>query len=351
MVSDTKNKISSKMTNVENTISPMAKLAIMVTMMVLYSMQSLLITASKYGGSGYSYDPNCVVLMTELAKAIIAGTLLIQARADEANPAKVTIDKNCLKYAIPALLYAVHNNLVFLGLTYLNAPTYQLLNNIKIIGTGLLYRMFLKKPLRIIQWIGLCVLMFGQMVATLQTGGGGGDGGSNEGFMTGVFVMVVLALMSGMAGVYNESLLKGSTDSTHWQNLQLYSFSVLFCLIQFMFSRSSANTGKGFFEGFKPMTWAVILCSATMGQAVSYVLKYTNNITNRFATAASLLITTLGSYFFFGTVVEMPFYLGVGLIALAFLLYFVEHEKLVMLDEEVVSSTPKYAAVNPSTSP
>lgn len=316
--------------NPENSIGATTKVGIILAMMSLYSLQSLLITASKSSASGYSYDPNSVVLMTELTKAGIAGALLLQARSE--NPSvKVTVDANCFKYAIPALLYAVHNNLVFLGLTYLDAPTYQLLNNIKIIGTGILYRVFLRKPLRIIQWIGLGVLMFGQMVATMTTSG---SSARPDGFLTGVFVMFMLAAMSGCAGVYNESLLKGSNDSTHWQNFQLYAFSVTFCSIQYVF-KASAGPAGGFFEGFTTMTWSVILCSATMGQAVSFVLKYTNNITNRFATAASLLLTTFGSYLLFGTVVETPFYIGVGLIGLAFALYFVDHEKLVVYDNEL----------------
>jgi len=320
--------------NHENSISPGAKMIIIVAMMCLYSLQSLLITASKGGTSGYSYDPNSVVLMTELTKAGIAGALLFQARTDNPGGTKVTIDRNCFKYAIPALLYAVHNNLVFLGLSYLDAPTYQLLNNIKIIGTGLLYRIFLAKPLRMVQWVGLAVLMFGQMVATIDTSGG--TSARPEGFLTGVCVMFVLAAMSGMAGVYNESLLKGSTDSTHWQNFQLYVFSVLFCGMQYVVKGGNQNA-DGFFGGYEVLTWAVILTSATMGQAVSFMLKYTNNITNRFATAASLLLTTMGSYILFGTVVQMPFYLGVGLIGLAFGLYFVDHEKLTKYDNELFS--------------
>jgi len=277
--------------------------------------------------------------MTELTKAGIAGALLLQARTDNAAGTKITIDRNCFKYAIPALLYAVHNNLVFLGLSYLDAPTYQLLNNIKIIVTGLLYRVFLAKPLRMVQWIGLAVLMFGQMVATIETGGTAST--RPEGFMAGVCVMFVLAAMSGMAGVYNESLLKGSTDSTHWQNLQLYAFSVLFCSIQNIAKGTGQQTTSSFFTGFEPMTWAVIVTSATMGQAVSFMLKYTDNITNRFATAASLLLTTMGSYVMFGTVVQMPFYLGVGLIGLAFGLYFVDHEKLTKFDNQIFQEESK----------
>jgi UDP-sugar transporter A1/2/3 len=317
-------------------INPIVKFGIIGAMITLYSLQSLLITASKSGGASYSYDPNSAVLMTEFTKAIIAGSLLLRTHSENPSQTKVTVDKTAFRYAIPALLYAIHNNLVFLGLVYLDAPTYQLLNNIKIIITGLLYRAFLKKPLRMVQWIGLGVLMLGQMVATIDVTGSGGSAEKSQTFLMGVFVMGVLASMSGMAGVYNEFLLKGSSDSTHWQNLQLYMFSVFFCSLQFIYHRVFGSSNKGFFEGFEYMTWAVILTSATMGQAVSFVLKYTNNITNRFATAGSLLLTTFGSYVLFGTEVQVPFYLGVGLIGLAFALYFIDHKVLTLNDDEAL---------------
>merc|ERR1712195_30156 len=325
-------KMSSK-ADPSSGINPIVKCGIIGAMMCLYSLQSLLITASKSGGGGYSYDPNSAVLMTEFTKAVIAGSLLFKSYSESPATTKITVDKTVFRYAIPALLYAIHNNLVFLGLVYLDAPTYQLLNNVKIIVTGLLYRTFLKKPLRMVQWIGLGVLMLGQMVATMDTTGAAPNAEKSQTFATGVMVMGVLASMSGMAGVYNEFLLKGSADSTHWQNLQLYMFSVFFCSTQYMFMGSSE---KGFFEGFDYMTWAVILTGAAMGQAISFVLKYTNNITNRFATAGSLLLTTFGSRVLFGTVVHVPFYLGVGLIGTAFALYFIDHEVLAQNDDEAL---------------
>ena len=350
MTRETSLKMSTK-ADPSSGINPAVKCGIIGAMMTLYSLQSLLITASKSGGSGYSYDPNSAVLMTEFTKAIIAGSLLFKSYSESPATTKITVDKTVFRYAIPALLYAIHNNLVFLGLVYLDAPTYQLLNNVKIIVTGLLYRTFLKKPLRMVQWIGLGVLMLGQMVATMDTTGASPNSEKSQTFATGVMVMGVLASMSGMAGVYNEFLLKGSADSTHWQNLQLYMFSVFFCSLQFVYSRIMGSSEKGFFEGFEYMTWAVILTSATMGQAVSFVLKYTNNITNRFATAGSLLLTTFGSFVLFGTEVQVPFYLGVGLIGMAFALYFIDHKVLAQNDDEALGCRTFSEASEPPMSP
>merc|ERR1712086_438380 len=112
-------KMSSK-ADPSSGINPAVKCGIIGAMMALYSLQSLLITASKSGGSGYSYDPNSAVLMTEFTKAIIAGSLLFKSYSESPAPTQITVDKTVFRYAIPALLYAIHNNLVFLGLVYLD---------------------------------------------------------------------------------------------------------------------------------------------------------------------------------------------------------------------------------------
>ena len=47
-------------------------------------------------------------------------------------------------YPIPSLIYLVHNNIQFYTLKYLDPNTYQILGNLKIVTTGILFRLFLK---------------------------------------------------------------------------------------------------------------------------------------------------------------------------------------------------------------
>lgn len=308
-------------------------------MMFLYSSQSLIITYTKNASGGYNYKPNSVVLMTEFAKFVIATTFLSLEHA-RGNSPQVTMSKQSLKYAIPALLYAAHNNMVFLGLEALDAPTYQLLNNIKIVVAGVLYRIFLRKPLTVMQWLGIILLTVGQAVATLDTSGKASEAASKS-LMAGVVIMCVLSCLSAGAGIYNEFLLKGSTDSTHFQNMQLYFFGVIFCFMQHIRTgmQSLETDQTGFFHGFDGSTWCVITISALMGQAVSFVLKYTDTITNRFATAASLIVTSIASSVLFSTTISLPFSIGVLVIGTAFALYYVPIETMGKLDYEVVQGS------------
>jgi hypothetical protein len=49
------------------------------------------------------------------------------------------------KYAVPALLYAVHNNLIFVALLVIEPVTFELFNNLKIITAAVLFRV-VRKP-------------------------------------------------------------------------------------------------------------------------------------------------------------------------------------------------------------
>ena len=56
----------------------------------------------------------------------------------------------------------------FLTLQYVDPATYQIMGNLKIVTTGLLFRLFLRRRLSPLQWIALTLLMIG--AATSQVG-------------------------------------------------------------------------------------------------------------------------------------------------------------------------------------
>ena len=49
----------------------------------------------------------------------------------------------------------------FLTLQYVDPATYQIMGNLKIVTTGLLFRLFLRRRLSPLQWIALTLLMIG----------------------------------------------------------------------------------------------------------------------------------------------------------------------------------------------
>ena len=70
------------------------------------------------------------------------------------------------KLAVPALLYTMQNNLLFIALSNLSAATYQVTYQLKILTTAIFSVTMLSKDISIKQWAALVLLMSG--VALVQ---------------------------------------------------------------------------------------------------------------------------------------------------------------------------------------
>jgi UDP-sugar transporter A1/2/3 len=68
-------------------------------------------------------------------------------------------------FPIPAAIYLVKNLMQYVIFLYVDAPSYQILKNLNIITTGVLYRIFLKKHLTPVQWSALILLALGCTIA------------------------------------------------------------------------------------------------------------------------------------------------------------------------------------------
>jgi len=68
-------------------------------------------------------------------------------------------------YPIPAAIYLIKNLMQYVIFLYVDAPSYQILKNLNIISTGILYRVFLKKKLSSVQWSALILLALGCTIA------------------------------------------------------------------------------------------------------------------------------------------------------------------------------------------
>lgn len=82
-----------------------------------------------------------------------------------ASPAEI------LKLCVPSLLYTVQNNLLYLALTNLDAATYQVCYQLKILTTALFSSLLLQRTFSTTKWAALVVLTVG--VAIVQLSGSG----------------------------------------------------------------------------------------------------------------------------------------------------------------------------------
>ena len=148
---------------------------ITVLLAFLYAAQSIAVTYSKDDPNSkeFSYDPNSAVMSTELLKLFLASGLFYRqlqgARSGKGDLPGYEFDpKVVVRFAIPALIYMAGNNILFIALKYLDAPTYQVLGNIKIIVVAIIQRLALKSRKSVVQWVGVALLMLGMMVRRLS---------------------------------------------------------------------------------------------------------------------------------------------------------------------------------------
>ncbi|KCV68601.1 hypothetical protein H696_04894 [Fonticula alba] len=226
----------------------------LVLLVLQNSVHALLIRYSRSAGpSGAGtvlYLPSTTVVLGELIKLLVSVAVVMHgllerpgaagpgARASElplASPmvkargldtrmtramrAMRLLVRSSWPMAVPAGLYALQNNLVFLALQNLEAATFQVMYQSKIITTALFSVALLGKRLTISQWISLLLLFLGVVLIQLPQPACSGPGDelaaaaaqTRDNTLLGFAVVCVLSATSGFAGVYFERVLKGRT--------------------------------------------------------------------------------------------------------------------------------------------
>ena len=126
-----------------------------------------------------------------------------------------------LKCCVPALLYTVQNNLLFLALSNLDPPTYQVCYQMKTLTTAGFAYLLLSKRLQLSQWAAVLVLVMGTvLVSDLHSSN---KHASKHAVRTiGLAAVFGAALLSGFSAAYLEALLKKPATAGLWlRNLQV----------------------------------------------------------------------------------------------------------------------------------
>lgn len=128
-------------------------------------------------------------------------------------------------------------------------------------------------------------------------------------YSVGVTAAVTAAVVSGLAGVYFEKLLKESpTQASVWvRNVQLSFYSLIAAFFGgLVWQDGSGISQHGFFEGYNAVVWAAVVLQATGGLISSLVIRDADNIVKSFATSISIVISFVVSVWMFKITVTAP---------------------------------------------
>ncbi|CAJ1365546.1 unnamed protein product, partial [Effrenium voratum] len=155
-----------------------------------------LVKLSQNSRGEIEYSSSSVVLCTEILKICISLVALARERP------KLDLSwLDFLAYGFPALIYFVNNNLVFTTLSLLDTTTFQIVSQLKIVFTAILFRVLISRRLTMHQNLALVQLACGCAVSQLAVGG---TRQSTRGFLA----ASLQPALSALGCVGNEKLFK-----------------------------------------------------------------------------------------------------------------------------------------------
>lgn len=312
-----------------------------LVLLVFQTTSAVILTRySKIEVDAEPYYSTTVVVMAELTKFVFSLLLIFfvdttASISTERPPSiedrynvwkKMIVAENfmnplgTLNLAIPAMLYTLQNNLIYVALNNLEATTFQVGYQMKVITTAVLSVLMLHRHLSVKKWIALFMLTFGIVCTQLDSSGSKKvDSAKHEqSFVIGITSVITCGCCSAFAGVYFEKILKGSNPSVWMRNAQLAFFSLIIGLAGVAY-----NDGFDirFFQGYNLVVWSIVLVQAGGGLIIAVVVKYADNILKGFATAVSIILCGVTSSILFGFVPTMTFVFGSVVVIVATFLY------------------------------
>lgn len=319
------------------------------------------------------------VLMTELMKfALVLCVLALKHGRSLAAYLRATLTwQETLPFVVPALCFTLQTNVLWLGISLLDPPTYMITGQLKISLTALFAACLLGQSFRRIQLlalgmlqIGVVLVQIGQMPRVALDDDALLPDASLDSTLVQYFVGIVAVVgacaSSGFASVYFERLLKsnqkttviaveslesieakrkhhgsdatldlddgaagkpsavssGATLNDIWmRNLQLSLFALPLSCLAMLLGNGRHVLENGVTYGYDKYVWFAVLNSSIGGVLVAAVMKYCDNVLKGFATTVSIVLASFVSAMWLGFEVSANFLCGTALVVVAVILY------------------------------
>ncbi|KAF2021045.1 hypothetical protein BU24DRAFT_361636, partial [Aaosphaeria arxii CBS 175.79] len=337
--------------------------------------------------NGLRYHTSTSVFLNELLKTGVSLTMVLYDISKNVPPSttvttlfrklfEAVFTNDSWKLAIPAVLYTFQNTLQYVAVSNLDAATFQVTYQLKILTTALFSVLLLGRTLSPRRWASLLLLVVGVSIIQFPHTSSSSHGHfarslepesvsapgvpaqlrhmgtralkqlinrsasyqgieEDEAFLAlqhppldrsiGMAAVLVACVLSGLAGVSFEKVLKESTTSgaSLWiRNAQLSFWSLFPSLFIGVIFLDGENIAKdGFFAGYNWVVWSAIGLQGCGGIVVAMVINDADNIAKNFATSISIILSCIGSMFFFDFSVTKSYLLGTTIVLLATYVY------------------------------
>ena len=287
-----------------------------------FLIHTLLVTSTQKDHK-YEYNVATVVLFGEVAKLL--ASVCIHSGKDSFMDLvhQMKSGKNLLfYYLVPAVLYCIYNNLLYVSLAGFDPASYYVLMQFRMVITGVLFQFIFKKQLKKMQWISLIILTIGCIIKQLKLNGSDGLFFEVNIYLFFIFVQM---LCSCFAGVYTESILKsrGLGVPIMVQNVFFYIDSI-FCNLVLLAYNGQISTFLNYeniLPVLNPKVISIIFLTTVIGITVSLFLRYMNSILKIFASACGMIFSAVFSLILFGIPIGLNKMISICFIIVALYLY------------------------------
>jgi len=304
------------------------------------------------------YVVNHLIVISEIGKLLLSsifeyvGTNGGLAKSIQENI--IDRPKDALKIMIPAILYFVQNTLLYVALSNLTAPVFQVTYQAKLVTTAIVSVIMLNRKYSFQQWLCLVALSVGVAIVVLDQDDGKkkSEDEQKQSLAVGLVAVSIACMSSALAGVYFEKVIKTSGDkqkpvSVWMRNIQLAFFTVVIAVLQEEFKKPDPKTkGLHYLHGFTFWPWLLVLLQSGGGLLVAAVIKYADNVLKGLATGVSVCFATGVSFLLFGSPISGQFAVGAIIILVAVYFFSNPIQKTKVLSDvdggtEIKSMLPK----------
>lgn len=323
---DTKSALQGSASHQQQRLSTKA-LVFMGLLAIQFGMQPLLVR--KFTSQGII--KSSVVLSQEAIKFAVASLFYLGGSSKEQREqerAGWSIKSWLAVAAAPAALYTVQNFASLLAYQNLEALTFNVLNQTKILSAAICCYLVMGKKQSRVQALSLLLLsgsaLIIEKIVTLQSframlGPSGGNGlfaaiskglasfssmSNGKRFTHGVLPVLLASFISGLAGALSQKNLQGAPSKSGEQrakprNAYLFSMemnaaSAIILLVSLLFSRDGRSIAQsGFFHNWDKLTLVPIVTNSLGGIVVGLVTKHAGSVQKGFALIFGLLLSGL----------------------------------------------------------
>lgn len=302
---------------------------------------------------------SAAVIGVELVKLVLS---LAHIRLVDRQPLSSAVvflkqdKRNTILMGVPAACYSLQMTLEYIALANLDAAIFSVLVQTKLLATAGCAVLVLRKKIKKVQLISLMLLTIGVMLCNMKDFGkssnnarrlieGGRDLQQLEDVTPettkGIVATLAIAACSGFASVYTEKVIKAKRTSRKvelptqqeqkhqsgaeyglaFTQVQLAVVSLVIMGLYCIVMELDVILEKGLWYGFDVPASISIFVSAFGGLTVAAVLKFADAVLKGYATAVSVILTGVLSMILFNTQLNVLYFLGIGNVICAVLLY------------------------------